>query len=184
VALLCTFIEKYAMKFIPFTLISFIIVSCGTAVHYDYERATDFSIYNSYSYYNDIESGLSQLDNSRIKRAIDSVLIDRGLVKSDSPDFLINFYASEMITNSGSSIGIGVGGGGGNVGVGVSGGIPIGGNTILQKMTIDLVDASRDRLFWKAIAESKFSENSSPEQKTEHYYRLMLKIFKNYPPEK
>ena len=159
-----------------------VLISCGTAVNYDYERSTDFSRYTSYNYYSDIESGLNQLDNGRIKRAIDSLFQQRGLIKSSSPDFLINFYASEMITSSGSSIGIGVGGGGGNVGVGVSGGIPIGGNAILQKMTIDLVDASEDRLFWKATVESKYSERANTEQRTDHYNKLMLKIFKKYPP--
>jgi len=172
------------MRYIPFILLILILVSCGSVVHYDYERSTDFSRYSSYNYYGEIESGLNQLDNNRIKRAIDSILQKRGFAKSNSPDFLINFYASEAITNSGSSIGIGVGGGGGNVGVGVSGGIPIGGNSILQKMTIDLVDTERDKLFWKAIVESKYGEKANPEQKTEHYNRLMLKIVKNYPPEK
>jgi hypothetical protein len=170
------------MRCIPFIILIFLLDSCGTAVNYDYEKSTDFSRYNSYNYYDDIESGLSQLDNNRIINAIDSLLQQRGIVKSKSPDFLINFYASEMITGPESSIGIGVGGGGGNVGVGVSGGIPIGGNSILQKMTIDLVDASEDRLFWKAIAESKYSENANPDKRSEHYNRLMLKIFKKYPP--
>jgi hypothetical protein len=172
------------MRYIPFILLTLIFISCGTTVHYDYERSTDFSHYKSYNYYGNIESGLSQLDNNRIKRSIDSIIEQRGIVKSNSPDFLINFYASEMITTSGSSIGIGVGGGGGNVGVGVSGGIPIGGNSILQKMTIDLVDVSHDKLFWKAIVESKYSEKANPEQRNDHYNRLMLKIFKNFPPEK
>ena len=172
------------MRYIPVFFLTIIIFSCGTAVHYDYEGSTDFSRYNSYDFYSDIESGLSQLDNDRIKRSIDSLLRQRGFVKNNSPDFLINFYASEMIINSGSSIGIGVGGGGGNVGVGVSGGIPIGGNSILQKMTIDLVDREQDKLFWKAIVESKYNEKANPEQKSDHYNRLMLKIFKNFPPEK
>ena len=172
------------MKCIPFVLLILILISCGTAVHYDYERSTDFSRYRNYNYYSDIDSGLSQLDNNRIKKAIDSILQYRGFVQNNSPDFLINFYASESITNSGSSIGIGVGGGGGNVGVGVSGGIPIGGNFILQKMTIDFVDATRDKLFWKAEVESKYSEKANPEQRTVHYNRLMLKILKNYPPKK
>jgi len=172
------------MKCIPFILLTFILASCGSTVHYDYEKSTDFSKYSNYNYYSDIKSGLNQLDNNRIKAAIDSILLFRGFVKSESPDFLINFYASEMINNSRSSIGIGVGGGGGNVGVGVSGGIPIGGNSILQKMTIDFIDASQDRLFWKANVESKYNENANPEQRTDHYNKMMLKIFKNYPPEK
>ena len=107
----------------------------------DYDSQKDFSEYTSYAFYNDIDSGLDQLEDKRIIAAIDSAFQTRGFVKTEYCRFYVNFYASEYLSESRSTLGIGVGGGGGNVGVGVSGGIPIGGNTVNQRLTIDIIDA-------------------------------------------
>ena len=163
-------------------LAAIVLMSCGAVVGVDYDKATDFSQYTTYDFYPSIESGLNELDNKRIMTATDSILRSRGFTRSEAPQLLINFYASEYISNSRNTIGIGVGGGGSNVGVGVSGGIPIGGRVINQRLTVDLIDAENDDLLWQAVYEGELKEKASPEQKENYYANTMAKILKKYPP--
>jgi len=173
------------MKSILLLFISFLLFSCGPTVFVDYEKEQDFSEFTTYQFYPDIDSGLSVLDNKRVKAAIDSVLQQRGFTRTDYNRFFINFYVNEIISNSRSTLGVGIAGGGGNVGVGVSGGIPIGGNVIDQRLTIDIVDATKNQsLVWQAIVTDELKEKASPQQKEAHYFSLVAKAFKNFPPKK
>ncbi|MBV1924845.1 MAG: DUF4136 domain-containing protein, partial [Flavobacteriaceae bacterium] len=165
-------------------IFALVIISCGTTVNYDYDKQTNFTNYQSYNYFPDIDSGLSELDNKRIINATDSLMVLRGFVKSETPQFLINFFAREGAMRPKNTIGIGMGGGGGNVGVGVSGGIPIGGNVIEQRLTFDFVDANKDELIWHAVSNGEIKEKASPDQKDKHYIKLINKILKGYPPKK
>lgn len=172
------------MKLFPILLLSIFLVSCGATVTVDYDKQVDFSKYTAYNYYPTIESGLNELDDRRIIKAADSLLRARGFVKSESPQFYINFYARESLSNSRNTIGIGVGSGGGNVGVGVSGGIPIGGKTINQRLTIDFIDVQKDDLIWQAIADGDMKERANPQQKEAYYFSVIQKILSKYPPKK
>ena len=157
-------------------------VSCGSTFIADYEKETDFSKYTSYNFYPSIDSGLNELDNKRIINAIDSLLLQKNFVKSDNPQILINFFTKETLTQSRNTLGIGIGSGGGNVGIGVSGGIPIGGNTIEQQFTLDFIDAEKDVLIWQGKAESSYKEKATPQQKENYYFSIIQKLLKKYPP--
>ncbi len=179
------FIEKkIAMKLLQTLLISIVLTSCGATVAVDYDEQVDFSTYNSYNYYPNIDSGLNELDDNRIIKITDSLLQQRGFVKSETPQIYINFYARERVSSSRNTIGIGVGGGGGNVGVGISGGIPIGGNVINQQLTMDFIDVEKDNLVWQAVAEGEMKERATPQQKEAYYVSVIQKILKKYPPKK
>ena len=170
------------MKLLSVLIISIVLVSCGATVAVDYDRQTDFSKYNSYNYFPDIDSGLNELDNNRIMQITDSFLQERGFVKIETPQILINFYARESVSNSRNTIGIGIGGGGGNMGVGVSGGIPIGGRVVNQQLTMDFIDSEKDELVWQAIAEGEMKERATPQQKEAYYISVVQKILAKYPP--
>jgi|SRR5690554_4268396 len=170
------------MKLLSVLIISIVLVSCGATVAVDYDRQTDFSKYNSYNYFPDIDSGLNELDNNRIMQITDSLLQERGFVKIETPQILINFYARESVSNSRNTIGIGIGGGGGNMGVGVSGGIPIGGRVVNQQLTMDFIDSEKDELVWQAIAEGEMKERATPQQKEAYYISVVQKILAKYPP--
>jgi len=162
-----------------------LLLSCGPSVYVDFEKERDFSDYTTYKFYPDIDSGLNELDDKRIQFAIDSVLNQRGFTKSNFNRFYINFYASESVSNSRNTIGIGIGSGGGNVGVGVSGGIPIGGRTINQQLTIDIIDAYKDQpWFWNAVLVGYLMQKATPRQKEAYYYKVLQKALKKFPPEK
>jgi len=170
------------MKLACILILSIFLVSCGATVAVDYDKQVDFSKYSTYNYFPTIDSGLNQLDDNRIMQVTDSLLQQRGFVKSENPQILINFYARESVSNSRNTIGIGVGGGGGNVGVGVSGGIPIGGRVVNQQLTIDFIDAEMDDLVWQAVAEGEMKERATPQQKEAYYNSVIQKILAKYPP--
>lgn len=169
------------IRFIFFITIVF-CVSCGSTVTIDYETGTDFSNYKSYGYYPSIQSGLSELDDRRITKFVDSLMPLKGFVLEESSSLYVNFYAREILSSSRNSIGIGIGGGGGNVGIGVSGGIPIGGNEVEQQLTIDIIDVSTDQLIWQAVLNGRYKEGSTRDQKDGYYQKAIAKLLKNFPP--
>ena len=171
------------MKVVSTLIIFIFLASCGAVLTVDYDTQKDFSDYTTYQFYDDIDSGLNQLDDKRIMAAIDNSFQKRGFQKTDYCRFYVNFYASEYISESRNTLGIGVGSGGGNVGVGVSGGIPIGGNVINQKLTIDIIDTSMDQsLAWQVIIEGEIKENATPEQKEAYYFAQIDRALKKFPP--
>jgi hypothetical protein len=157
-------------------------MSCGTLVVLDYDTEKDFSKYSTYNFYPDLKTGLSELDENRIIKITDSLLQDKGMVKSDNPQLLINFYSSEYVSRSRNTIGVGLGSVGRNTSVGVSTGIPVGGNEINQQLTVDFIDATRDALVWQAKTEGSFKERATPEQRENHYQKTLNRIFRKYPP--
>lgn len=170
------------MKYILTFFVLILIYSCGTNVGYDFDTEKDFSRYTTYDFYNPLSSGLNGLDEKRIVKITDSLLVSKGMVRSENPQILINFYSSEFISNSRNSIGIGMGSVGRNSSVGISGGIPIGGKEVNQQLTVDFIDAHLDALIWQAKAEGRFKENSNPEQKQIYYISTLTKVFSKYPP--
>ena len=170
------------MKNLKFLLIALILTSCGTKVNYDYEKATDFNNYKTYNYFDDMKTGLSELDLKRLIRTMDTKLETMGLVRSDNPDFYIDIQSQEIQSRNNSNVGIGLGGGGGNVGGGVSVGLPIGGNKNTRELVIEFVGDTKTGMFWQAISESSYSPNATPEKREEQFKIVVDKVFSNYPP--
>ena len=171
------------MKAIKYTLLALFMTSCGTAVNYDYEKSTDFTKYKTYNYFDDMKTGLSMLDNKRIIRAIDSKLNTMGLTRSDDADFYIDIQTQEIQNRNNSNVAVGVGGGGGGGFGGVSVGVPLSGSQNSREIVIDFVDKRNgEKLFWRAISESAYRPNSSPEQREANFIKLVEKIFAGYPP--
>jgi len=158
--------------------------SCSSVrVQYDYDDSTDFSNYTTYNYYVDLESGLSQLDEKRLLRILDSTLQAKGLLLAEEPEFFINIMSSEFIENSGNNVGLGIGGTGRNVGGGVSVGIPLGSSSIQRSIQFDFIDSQKDALFWQALSKSGFKENDSPSLREKRLRAVVDKVFVKFPPE-
>ena len=170
------------MKRIISALIFLVVfTSCGTLVHYDYEKSTDFSKYKTYNYFDDMKTGLSQFDSLRLISAMDAKLSAMGLTRADNADFYIDIQSEELMNRSSPNVGVGVGSGGG----GVSVGIPIGTNQNTREIVIEFVDKKQnERLFWQAVSESTYNENASPEKRQANFDKLVEKIFAGYPPKK
>lgn len=171
------------MKLLKYALILILITSCGPVIRYDYEKATDFTQYKSYNYFDDMQTGLSGLDTKRLIRAIDAKLLTMGFVRTENADFYIDIQSQDIINRTNSNVGVGVGGTGRNVGGGISVGVPLGNNQKTREIVIDFVDISNgEKLFWQAVSESSYRTNASPKKREEAFVVLVEKIFEGYPP--
>ena len=167
-----------------FLLILF-FYSCNTPrVMVDYDQQVNFEKYESLRLYEDMATGLNQLDEARLLAAIENVVAGEELRLSEDAGLLLNVYSEAFRERSDSRLGIGIGGGGGNVGVGVSGGIPVGGMTTVLRLTFDLVDATNESLVWQAVVEAPFDLDASPEQRRKRLHEMVEKAFKAYPPKR
>lgn len=189
---LCIFMETKAMKNLAVVLITLVLASCGSTVAVDYEPETDWSKYKFYQFSQShtgrggapqAPSGLSQLDDLRIMRAIDSMLPRPEYQRSDYNQFYIDFFVDERLSDSRNTLGIGVGSGGGNVSVGGGIGIPIGGKVINQRLTLEFIEATTgQRLIWQAIYDGELKEKATPAQKDAYYNKVIAKMLKEFPP--
>jgi hypothetical protein len=171
------------MRLISRFFLLLILTSCGAVINYDYESSTDFDNYKTYGYYDDIKTGLSELDTKRLIRAIDAKLQALGFQRVDVADFYIDIQSQEIINRTNSNVGVGVGGTGGNVGGGVSVGIPLGGSQYTREIVIEFVDDSKNGTFWQATAETSFNPNAKPEKREAQFMALAEKILSKYPPQ-
>nr|WP_299000117.1 DUF4136 domain-containing protein [uncultured Allomuricauda sp.] len=173
------------MRFLLGLTIMMLIVSCSAVkVDYDFDRDVDFSKYSTYNYFSDMETGLSQLDERRLLRVLDSTLKTKGYQLAEEPDFFINILSNEFRSALNNAVGVGIGGTGRNVGGGVSLGIPVGNSGLQRMIQFDFVDADRDALFWQAFSESGYRDNGSPSVREDKLRAVVKKVFSKYPPEK
>ncbi|WNH13421.1 DUF4136 domain-containing protein [Thalassobellus suaedae] len=173
------------MKFIKTIILFLLVVSCAPIyVAYDYDRGTDFSKYQTYNYYSDMKTGLSEFDTNRLLDALDLKMKEKGFSLSDTPDFFIDIKSTEYQGVQRETVGIGVGGGGRNVGGGISIGLPIGQANINRQISIDFVDENKKQLFWQAISESSFNTNATPENREARLNAIVEKVLVKYPPKK
>ena len=172
------------MKSIKIILLAVLVSSCASIrVNYDYDKTADFSKYKTYNYYQDIETGLNELDSKRLINAMDANLQARGFSLSEAPDFFINIQSQEYHEAQRSSVGVGVGGSGRNVGGGVSIGIPIGQSNINRQIIIDFIDENGKGLFWQSVSESSFNPNASPSTREKKLKAIVEKVLSQYPPQ-
>lgn len=161
------------------------ICSCATIkVQYDYEKNTNFSNYSTYHYYYNIDTGLSELDDKRLFRAVDSVLQSKGFLLSEEPDFLVNITSMSFSSPRQNTVGLGVGGGGGAMGGGVSVGLPLGGTKEEKQFQFDFIDSQKESLFWQAISISNYKEEGTPAAREKQLQEIVSKVFAKYPPKK
>lgn len=156
------------------------MASCGVTVNYDYEKGTNFSKYKAYNYFDDMETGLSELDAKRFFMSLDNVLQTKGFVLSETPDFIIDIKSTSYQSNQNTSVGMGVGTGGGGVAIG----IPIGQNSVSRQMVFDFVDAQTQQLFWQAISNEPEAPNNTPEEREAQFKRVVEKVLEGFPPKK
>jgi hypothetical protein len=165
-------------------LLSFI--SCQSVrVNADYDKNTSFDQYKNYAFHKDgiDKVEISDLDKKRILRALDQNLSNKGLIKSENPDVLINFFTKEreQVTVSQFNMGWGWGWGWGwNP-------FMMGGNTMVDSYTegtlyIDIIDAKTKELIWQGIGSGVLTQVA--EKKDEKINLFVTKILEQYPPKK
>lgn len=167
------------------TILAFFLVvlhSCKP-VEIDYDSRTNFTKYKTYNYYSGMRSGLNELNDSRMRRAIDNELRGKGFVKSNKPDVLINYYTKQTKKPSYSSVGLGIGKSiGRRSGIGINTRVPIGGNKKIQHITFDIIDKSQDKLIWQGAMNADVKEGGTVSSRDAQYSRNVSKLLRNFPP--
>lgn len=169
-------------RFLPviFLFTILLLTSCGgPKAYFDYDQKVNFDRFESYNFYDQMETGLNELDEDRMIQALNTGLSKRGFTSSATPDFKINFYTEVFEKQSNSNVGLGVGGGGGAIGAG----IPVGGSQLFMSITIEFTNAVDDELYWQAVVEHQFNQDASPEERMYFFTEVVEKALENYPPE-
>src|SRR5690606_26977923 len=135
-----------------------------------------------YNYFPSMQSGLSQLDERRLLRSVDSLMRSRGYKTSESPDLYIILKSSSRPKPVNSAVGIGIGRTNRNIGGGVSVGIPIGQPDQYREIIFDIIDVIHDELLWHAVSEATISESMTPMVREAKMTALVDKVFSKYPP--
>lgn len=160
------------------------VTSCVSIQTYaDFDKNIDFSLYKSFAFH---KTGIdkvqvSELDKKRIMQAIETEMIKKGFVKSDSPDFLINFLTKEreQVTMNQFNAGWGYG-----WGWGWNPNFWGGGNFINSAtqgtLIIDVIDAKKNELLWEGEGIGVITENRA--KKEAQINEFVTKILLQYPP--
>lgn len=173
------------MKKLPyiFGLVLLMLAGCGgvkTAV--DYDESINFNRYTDFSFYDNMKTGLTDLDENRFKDAVVKALEEKGISEADNPQLRVNFYSKSFDKRKQHNIGVNIGTIGRHVRGNVGSGIPIRSTQHILSVTVELVDAQSDILIWQGVAEGDTKGNTSPEKRREFFEKMAKKLLKNYPP--
>lgn len=167
------------MKYFKYIFLLVIVGCSSSKVVYDYDVETDFSKFKTYSFFEDAGDGLNDIDAKRFMESIGKHLDSLGFKKVEKPDFYINIVSEKAEIPKNNNVGIGVGG---NSGLSISTGVFFGGNKIREKITIDFVESSNNKLFWQGILNAKVREKIKPEDRETLVDQMVSKILNRYPP--
>ncbi len=145
-------------------------------VHFDYDRAANFSSYHTYQWAGPkAGQAADQLMDQNIRRAIDVQLASKGLQPVNSgADLQVAYHAAlsrEKQFNGFTS------------GPRWNGLGHVNTSTIeVGKLVVDLYDPARHQLVWRGDAEKTLDLKKDPDKNYRNLEKAMTKLFKNYPP--
>lgn len=162
-----------------------VFASCSSVkVYSDFDNKVDFTQYRTYAFHkNGIDKvEISQLDKKRILNAIDRELVNKGMIKSNNPDLLINIFTKEREKIDVNQFNMGWGYG---WGWGWNPYLWGGRNTYATSSTegtlyIDLIDARKNELIWQGEGVGYLTENRKEKEK--RINEFVAKILEQFPP--
>ncbi len=161
----------------------FVFLSCGgSKVSTDYDESTNFSKYQTYTFYKNMHTGLDELDNKRLLNSIRNELNAKGYTESTSkPDFHVNVKTTKRNKPSRTHVRLGIGGGSHHVGGNVSVGIPVGQDKLDVKLEYDLVDDKGAGLFWQGVGQTTINRNQTSANREKSINEMTAKVFETLP---
>ena len=164
-----------------FVFLALLICSCASVtVRTDFDADAPFKDYKTYQLQTDSVTGLSELDERRLYRILDSVLQAQGWRKKPLPDILID-VRSEIYQAAPNSASVGVGGTGGQIGGGMQVGIPLNQNSLRRQITFLFVEFRSNLIVWEARAQGPFSEYWNPAKREKELRKVVLKTLERFP---
>lgn len=173
--------KRLLLYLIPFLF----LVSCGSIeTTNDYDENINFKQYRSFSFYEDMDTGLNQLEEKRFSRALDSTLQIKGFTHAEKADLKINYYGEFYQQISRNNLNIGIGTYGANVGGNVASGIPIDSKKNKLSLTVEIIDAQKNQLIWQGVVDTKYNAKATAEKRSALFQKLAEKVLESFPPEK
>jgi len=158
------------------------IVACSSiTVSYDYDKSVDFKKYKSYAYTEEaLKLNIGDLNRERLIKAIDSEMAARGMIKSDSPDALV-----DLIVNSHERVQATATNTGGYGRYGYAYGFStttVDYNTYVEgTLFINLIDKSTEKIVWQGRGTKTVDPNATPEKREANINNAVRSIFTKYP---
>ena len=161
-------------------------------VRYNFSKDTDFSKFKTYKWVaiKDAEK-VDDITDKQIKDAVDSVLVTKGLEKTDSDnaDLYIGYQAAvgqeKQYTSFNSGWGYGPGWGGGWYGGGGMGTTTGTTSTIYTgQLSLDMYNRDGHDLVWRGVASKTIDTKAKPDKRDKNLRKAVAKMLKNYPPPK
>ena len=157
-------------------------IALAQGVTHDYDRAANFSNYKTYAWTRGTELS-DQLNHARVVRAIDAVLVAKGLARvepSANPDVLVAYHASfdRDLEITGSIHGFGPFGGLDGDRFGSARARPV----LVGTLVVDISDARTRAIVWRSVGSSDIRPTDKPEDRDKKITKATEKMFKNYPP--
>lgn len=185
-------------NFIYLIAIAMLTVGCGSSVSVtsDYDKATDFSKYNTFSYYGWADNSdqlLTQFDKDRVETAFKNEFANRGWTGNQSDgDAIVSLYLVVDQKTSYSSYtdhynngmyggmysgryGYGYGG----MGMGTSTTTTTENNYEVGTLIVDVFDAKDKKQIWQGIGKGTVNENKN--KREERINSAVAKIMKAFP---
>jgi hypothetical protein len=168
------------IPFILFVVMVTTIAACSSIrVTSDYETGTDFSQYKSFAFYKTgiDKAEISDIDKRRILKDIETELLAKGMVKSETPDVLISIFTKARE----------------QVDVHETHWSPFYYNayqrTTISKYTegtlfIDVIDPEGKKLIWQGVGSGFLTKSQNPEKREANIALFVKEILEKYPPVK
>lgn len=181
-----TCFKTFVMKKIWLLTVVVIFSACSSvAVFMDYDENLDFTQYRSFAYLkSEIDAAqISDLDKRRILRSVDSLLLLKGLEKSENPDMLIGFGASSekdvQVNQSPNWWGLGWGWGWWGPGWGGANQTTVQTRTV-GNLTIRFYDARNKKLIW--LGKGRGTLPLKHAKRSERIHAFVSELLESFPP--
>ncbi len=167
-----------------------VLSGCSSiSVSRDYDETVNFSALKTFAWKDAVqpETGNPRIDNDliddRIRTAVNRELTAKGfrLAKQGFADFQVSYFVEYKQRIGGGTVSVGMGGGTGGRygGVGYNTGIS---DYEEGHLTIDMIDPSDDKTFWRGVGRRTSYETSNPKKITKIVNQSVSGILKKFPP--
>ncbi len=159
----------------------------GPDLHFDYDVRANYQSFHTFDWYAAPKAGPGNpLLDSRVRRAVEAELTQRGYARETSadPEFLVTCYPVQTArgrSRGGVSIGLGLGGPVG-VGLGLAAPLTPRSSGQMTSIVLEIKDFKTNQVVWKAVAGEVLDGSETPEEADAAVTDAVRKMLKRFPP--
>ena len=177
-------------EFFLYAIAVAVLSGCSSiSVSRDYDETVNFKALKTFCWKDteQLQTGNPRIDNDlideRVRAAVNRELAAKGfrLVEQDAADFQVSYFVEYKQRIGGGTVSVGMGGGsyGRYGGAGYNTGIS---DYEEGHLTIDMIDPSDDKTFWRGVGRRTSYETSNPKKITKIVNQSVAGILKKFPP--